>query len=140
MKTPLGVLALTAIPVFLNAQNVVVPDSSVENLGDAGIRSHTHFLIRVTPDTSTPSGETPQSIRAVYNLPSAGGSGMIAIVDAFDYPTAEADLGTFSTQFGLPACTTANGCFSVQYASGTKPSGNCGWNQEAALDIEWAHA
>ena len=26
------------------------------------------------------------------------------------------------------------------YASGSKPGGNCGWNQEAALDIEWAHA
>jgi hypothetical protein len=133
MRTSLGVLALTAIPVFLNAQSIVVPDSSVEHPGDAGIRSHTHFLIRATSNSSTPSGETPQSIRAVYNLPSTGGSGMIAIVDAFDYPTAEADLGTFSAQFGLPACTTANGCFSIQYASGTQPSGNCGWNQEALL-------
>ena len=26
------------------------------------------------------------------------------------------------------------------YATGNKPSGNGGWNQEAALDIEWAHA
>ena len=26
------------------------------------------------------------------------------------------------------------------YAGGKKPRGNCGWNQEAALDIEWAHA
>src|SRR5450756_2016159 len=26
------------------------------------------------------------------------------------------------------------------YAAGSKPRANCGWAQEAALDIEWAHA
>src|SRR5207245_4584002 len=71
---------------------------------------------------------------------SSGGSGVIAIVDAFDYPTAENDLNVFSTQFGLPPCTTANGCFTKVYANGVKPRANCGWAQEAALDIEWAHA
>jgi len=136
-KSPL--FAFLAMPLVLGAQ-IVVPDSSVERPEDFGIRAHTHFLIRVTPESSTPTGETPSSIRAVYGLPSSGGSGIIAIVDAFHYPTAEADLNTFSTQFGLPACTTANGCFSVQFASGTQPGANCGWNQEAALDIEWAHA
>jgi hypothetical protein len=55
MRTSLGVLALTAIPVFLNAQSIVVPDSSVEHPGDAGIRSHTHFLIRATSNSSTPT-------------------------------------------------------------------------------------
>src|SRR4029453_7372103 len=71
---------------------------------------------------------------------STGGTHAIAIVDAFDYPTAENDLNVFSSQFGLPPCTTANGCFQKVYASGTKPRKNCGWAQEAALDIEWAHA
>ncbi|HEV2020915.1 MAG TPA: hypothetical protein VGQ94_00130 [Terriglobales bacterium] len=65
---------------------------------------------------------------------------MIAIVDAFHYPTADNDLDVFSTQFGLPHCTIANGCFKVVYASGSQPSTNCGWAQETALDIEWAHA
>jgi subtilase family serine protease len=63
-------------------------------------------------------------------------------VDAYDLPTAENDLGVFSTQFGLPACTTANGCFKkVNQTGGTKyPSSNAGWGLEIALDIEWAHA
>ena len=26
------------------------------------------------------------------------------------------------------------------YANGVRPHGNAGWNQEAALDIEWSHA
>jgi kumamolisin len=125
--------------------SVMVPESTVERLQDKGFRAHTNHLIRMDakpnkPGPRGPSGESPASIRAVYNLPSTGGSGTIAIVDAFDYATAENDLSVFSQQFGLPACTTANGCFKKVFATGTKPQANCGWGQEAALDIEWAHA
>jgi subtilase family serine protease len=124
---------------------ILVPASSIELPGDVGHRAHTNHLIKFDRHAShggggSPSGETPASLRSVYNLPSAGGSGVIAIVDAFDYPTAENDLNVFSTQFGLPACTTANGCFKKVFASGSQPAANCGWSQEAALDIEWAHA
>ena len=35
----------------------------------------------------------------------------MAIVDAQDDPNAESDLATYRSQYGLPACTTANGCF-----------------------------
>jgi kumamolisin len=122
---------------------VIIPATSIELPEDVGMRAHTNHLIRYAgkPGGNTsPSGETPQSLRSVYNLPATGGSNVIAIVDAFDYPTAENDLNVFSTQFGLPPCTTANGCFKKVYASGTKPRTNCGWAQEAALDIEWAHA
>ena len=66
-----------------------------------------------------------------------GGSGVIVIVDAYDYPSAAADLSTFSSEFGLPQPN-----FTVQYASGRKPTNGCnsGWQGEEALDIEWAHA
>jgi kumamolisin len=146
----LGLLVTSSAVLFAQSQisqqaTVLVPDSSVEHVQDIGIRAHTNHLIQVNPNfTGTaPSGETPASIRGVYALPSSlttGGSGRIAIVDAFDYPTAANDLSVFSTRFGLPACTTANGCFKKVYANGTKPQSNCGWGQEAALDIEWAHA
>ena len=123
---------------------VLVPDSTVEHGQDIGVRAHTNHLIRLqanpTPNASSPSGQTPSSIRSVYKLPSTGGSQTIAIVDAFDYATAENDLNVFSQAFGLPACTTSNGCFKKVYAKGSKPKVNCGWGQEAALDIEWAHA
>lgn len=125
---------------------VVVPDSSVEHSQDRGVRAHTNHLIWMTerpngkPGGGGPKGETQASIKAVYALPSSGGSGVIAIVDAFHYPTANNDLAVFSTQFGLPQCTLANGCFKQVFASGSQPSTNCGWAQEAALDIEWAHA
>ena len=124
---------------------ILVPASSIELPGDVGHRAHTNHLIKFDRKAShggggSPPGETPSSVRSVYNLPSSGGSGVIAIVDAFDYPTAENDLNVFSAQFGLPACTTANGCFKKVFASGVQPRANCGWSQEAALDIEWAHA
>jgi kumamolisin len=122
---------------------VLVPDSSQERLEDFGLRAHTNHLLLFRGEAkaqTAPSGETPQSLRLVYDLPSSGGSGIIAIVDAYDYPTAENDLNVFSTEFGLPPCTTANGCFTKVYAAGKKPEGNCSWSQEAALDIEWAHA
>ena len=100
--------------------------------------------------------ETPASLGCVYRLTSvssaqigcnptdptllnpSGGAKAIAIVDAYDYPTAFSDLQMFSAQFGLPAPTTAN--FHVAYATGTLPKADSGWSLEAALDIEWAHA
>src|SRR5712691_10918856 len=123
---------------------VVIPDTSVERPGDRGVNAHTNHLIFVRPQFTgtSPAGETPQSIYPVYNLPlpPSGGSNIIAIVDAYDYPTAENDLNVFSSTFFLPPCTTANGCFTKIYASGHQPRANCGWAQEASLDIEWAHA
>lgn len=138
---------------------ILVPDTTVPRWSDTGIRAHTNHLVVVTATRSAtglrpnyvgsaPSGETPQSIRGVYSLPSSGGSGVIAIVDAYDYGTALNDFNVFSRQFGLPvetssnATSSSNQVFQVVYAGryARKPSGNAGWNQEAALDIEWAHA
>jgi len=84
----------------------------------------------------------------VYSLTNlqAAGNGVIVIVDAFDYPTALNDFNVFARQFGLPqepspnAFADTNQVFQVVYAAGHKPRANCGWAQEAALDIEWAHA
>lgn len=100
------------------------------------------------PDASStprPTALTPADFQSAYNLPSstAGAGQTIAIVDAFHYPTAESDLNTFSQQYGLPACTTANGCFrQVNQTGGTNFRSyrtDSGWALEAALDIETAH-
>lgn len=69
-----------------------------------------------------------------------GGAGMtIAIVDAFAYPNAESNLAQFNSDMGLPACTTANGCFTSINLSPYDGSGS-GWDVESMLDIEYAHA
>jgi len=58
-------------------------------------------------------------------------------VDAFDDPNAATDLAIFSSQFGLPAAN-----FTKVFAGGVKPPQDPtgGWELEASLDIEWAHA
>ena len=86
----------------------------------------------------TPSGYGPSDLRTAYNLTTSGGSGAtVAIVDAFDDPNAESDLGVYRSQFGLPACTTANGCFKkVQFTKRT----NTGWAEEESLDVDMASA
>jgi subtilase family serine protease len=124
------------------ALTVLVPASSREAPEDVGKRAHTNHVIALRSGQSlaVPSGNSPANIRDAYALPSTGGGGVIAIVDAYHYPTAENDLNVFSGQFSLPPCTTANGCFQLVSASGSQPAVNCGWAQEAALDIEWAHA
>jgi subtilase family serine protease len=109
-----------------------------------GHYAHPYFHIRPGLTTS-PSGLSPATIKSVYAFSTsltAGGGKTIAIVDAYDLPTAESDLNVFSSQFGLPACTTANGCFSkVNQTGGTAyPRKDAGWGLEIALDIEWAHA
>ena len=46
---------------------------------------------------TTSQFNTPATLRSVYNLPATGGSGAIAIVDAYHFPTALADFNSFST-------------------------------------------
>jgi subtilase family serine protease len=63
-------------------------------------------------------------------------------VDAYDDPNAESDLAVYRSQFGLSACTTANGCFKkVNQSGGTSyPSGNTGWAEEISLDLDMVSA
>ena len=129
---------------------IQIPDSSVDRPAEHGRAAHTNHLIRIGPEAmgSAPRGETPSSIASVYSLTNLQGSGagVIVIVDAYHYPTALNDFNVFANQFGLPREVSTdplnanNQVFHVVYASGSKPRSNCGWAQEAALDIEWAHA
>ena len=94
-------------------------------------------------NSTTPSGIFPAQLRAAYRynaIPNQGQGMVIGIVDACDDPTLEADLGVFSTQFHLPACTTGNGCF-TKITNNNLCSGHGGnWALEQSLDVEWAHA
>jgi len=86
----------------------------------------------------------PKGLRSAYNVSQIiganGGAGMtIAIVDAFAYPNAEADLAQFNADMSLPPCTTANGCFTNVNLSPYDGTGS-GWDLESMLDLESAHA
>jgi subtilase family serine protease len=115
-------------------------------------RCHAHVLARpdgrggVTPNvTTSPTGLSAAQVKTAYGFPTdaaAGAGKTIAIVDAYDAPNIESDLAVFSSQMGLPPCTTANGCFKkVNQTGGTSyPRKDAGWALEIALDVQWAHA
>src|SRR5947208_3521319 len=72
----------------------------------------------------------------------AGAGRTVAIVDAYDDPRAEADLAAYRSTYGLPACTTANGCFrKVDQNGGTRlPAVDAGWAGEISLDLDMVSA
>jgi subtilase family serine protease len=92
--------------------------------------------------TSGPSGLNPADIRSAYNLTTANSTATVAIIDAYDDPTAEADLGVYRSKFGLPACTTGNGCFRKvnQTGGSTPPRADAGWATEITLDLDMVSA
>src|SRR5690349_2658583 len=115
---------------------------------DAGAEVNCHAHVLVDDDAqplaaSGPAGYGPSDLRDAYKITGSGSSGtIIAIVDAYGYPNAEQDLAVYRSTFGLPPCTTANGCFKkVDQNGGTKyPKTDTGWSQEAALDLDMASA
>jgi subtilase family serine protease len=119
--------------------------------GDA--RCHARVVVDATgkPEaTAAPTrGYFPADLYSAYGLGTlvtgkawSWNGQTIAIVDAYDHPYAESDLAVYRSQFGLPPCTTANGCFhKIDQNGGTRyPPANCGWAQEIALDLQMASA
>ncbi|HEX3816291.1 MAG TPA: hypothetical protein VHX59_25910 [Mycobacteriales bacterium] len=91
---------------------------------------------------ATPDGFGPTDLQSAYNLTPGSSADTVAIVDANDDPNAEADLATYRAQYGLPACTTANGCFKkVDQSGGSNyPSPDAGWAGEISLDLDMVSA
>ena len=122
----------------------------------------------------SPSGLTPNQVRGAYGLGTyvwnsstnsgtltggvtfgsnaiagTGAGETIAIVDAYDYPTALSDLNAFSSYYNLPGFNGSNeptfeklnqtGGTSLPGVDSTSPNLS-DWETEEAMDIEWAHA
>ncbi len=93
----------------------------------------------------TPDGYGPTDLHSAYNLPTDAAAGTtVAIVDAFNNPNAESDLAVYRAQYGLPACTTDNGCFKKVNQEGVEgnypPDDQIGWAGEMAIDIDMVSA
>lgn len=106
-------------------------------------------------------GLRPQDLHSAYQLPEEAPSSpqTIALVDAYNDPTAAADLKAYDEEFGLAACTVENGCFEqvnqrgetanlpfpktsaeLESARGELAKEATGWDLEISLDVEAAHA
>lgn len=96
----------------------------------------------ITPNANGPY--QPSDLHAAYKFSTTAGTGQtIAIVDAFNDPTAESDMTMYRRQFGLTPCTTANGCFKKVNQSGVQgsyPATDDGWASEISLDLDMVSA
>jgi hypothetical protein len=108
----------------------------------AGAAYPTYKAIALASSSPPSSALTPAQVQEAYGFDKitfGDGSGKtIAIVDAYDDPNIQADLDTFSAQFGLPATTVTRVGQDGGSVPATDPTG--GWETEEALDVEWAHA
>ncbi|MFG2717701.1 putative Ig domain-containing protein [Streptomyces sp. NPDC048416] len=105
-------------------------------------RTDVQHHLGISPN-ALPSGYGPSDLQSAYALPSNAGAGTtVAIVDAQDDPSAESDLATYRSQYGLPSCTTANGCFKKADQNGgtNYPTADSGWAGEISLDVDMVSA
>jgi hypothetical protein len=90
--------------------------------------------------TAGPVGNGPSQIQSAYKLAGLHANGRtVGIVDAFDDPKAESDLAKYRAAYGLPPCTTANGCFRKVNQNGQTsplPAVDYGWALEISLDLD----
>jgi hypothetical protein len=94
-----------------------------------------------------PPGYGVTQLQAAYGLTEAaaskGADQTVAVVVAYDAPNAEQDLAVYREMYGLPPCTTENGCFrkvNQNGESGPLPSRHPGWALEAAVDLDMVSA
>jgi subtilase family serine protease len=126
----MGLIALVLI-FSLSGLGAAAPD------GKEIPKANTTWHLKQVQASGGPTGLSPTQILGAYNIPSNGGSGTIAIIDAYDDPNIQNDVDVFSTQFGLPL--TSSGYF-TKYKMASSIPANSGWGLEISLDIEWAHA
>ncbi|HEX3615974.1 MAG TPA: hypothetical protein VHU61_05530 [Solirubrobacteraceae bacterium] len=113
-----------------------------------GRGAHTAAVADTAPASATePSFGTPAWLQQAYDttwLSANRGIGdTVAVVDAYDDPTVASDLATYRSYFGLPACTTDNGCFTeinqdseTQADASSWPSPNSDWLMETSMDLD----
>src|SRR2546429_4566836 len=140
-------LALALAAIFGGATSARAGSVSIRPVCGAVPIGHARCfsLVKGNATAAGPSGYGPADLQSAYKLPSAtAGTGQtVAIVDAFDDPTAESDLAQYRSFYGLPPCTTANGCFrKVNQTGGTlpMPAPSPDWALEISLDLDMVSA
>ena len=90
-----------------------------------------------------PPQMTPAYLQEAYDLSALsatrGAGDTVAVVGAFNDPSAASDLSTFRSTYGLPPCTVANGCFrqlNEQGQSAPMPGFETDWAEEESMDVE----
>jgi len=142
LRRLLAIASILAVTVMLI---LTTKTGAIATVGSSAGVAHTTYKLAHSQATSGyQSGYSPLQVNSAYNLNGTytGAGTTIALVDAYNDPTAASDFDTFSQQFGLPTIAGSCGCFTkVDQTGGTNyPRTNSGWALEISLDIEWAHA
>jgi hypothetical protein len=158
MSTSLAVAGISAVQVTaaLAATAPSCPAAAVGQVGcgaltTPGSSTVTGSALRtgaaIDAAAAAPAGLAPVDVRGAYGLWASaitGGVGQtVAVVTAYDDATAESDITTYRSQYNLPACTTANKCFSkVDQNGGTNfpPAGPAGWSLATAQSLDMISA
>ena len=137
--TAVGVPTASATPSNLHAKRVCSASAKATVAScQAKVLVNAQGMV---PASTTPSSsaKTPAQLKDAYKLTGTSSGGRtVAIVDAYGYPNLAADLSTYRSYFGLPACTTASGCLTVRDQNGgtNLPRFDAGWAGEQALDVD----
>lgn len=123
-----------------------LPGACTVLLGELGcyVKVNLGFKPLADPNAADIPGLTPSDLRSAYGLPVAdsrpGTGPLIAIVAAYDDPSAESDLAIYRNRFGLAPCTSANGCFTKLAGPDNSTKYNQSWAEEMSLDLAMASA
>jgi subtilase family serine protease len=145
-RSIIGVLSavVVAVGAFAPAAAAApVPRAACPDPGPGLLRCLTTYA-PVHALADGPVGWGADDLASAYRLPSdAGPDTVVGISIAYDAPNLEADLAVYREQYGLPPCTTANGCFrkvNQQGLSAPLPAVNFGWALESTLDVSMVSA
>jgi len=133
------------------ALGAVIERPTIDACDHGAPGAHCHAKMRLQPAGTSATnpgpwgGYGPADLASAYNVPSSATSGglTVAIVDAYDDPTAESDLAAYRQYYGIAPCTTANGCFRKVNEFGQAsplPAANSGWSGEISLDLDMVSA
>jgi hypothetical protein len=141
-RLPAGVADPCAAPASGHATCAALA-ATAQGGGPLGRRGALGHGIR--PDASPPPGFSPANLRSAYSLPdstSLGDGETVAVVTAYDDPDAASDLATYRSEYSLPACTAASGCFTKVNQTGgtTYPGTSAGWSAAVAQSLDMISA
>ena len=139
--------------VFQNACSSIVTPGEARCLALVRTNAGKEPTTPIPPGVVGPSATNPAAggayapayLRSAYNAPSmsAGSGETVAVIDAYDDPSAASDLAAYRSYFGLPPCSVASGCFTKvnqRGATSPLPSSNASWAQEISLDLDMVSA
>lgn len=147
IRKPLALTAVCAAAIALAPAAAAAPGprAACPEAGPGVLRCLTTFTPGATRALADgPVGWGADDLASAYRLPtSTGPDTVVGISIAYDAPNLEADLATYRAQYGLPPCTTANGCFrkvNQQGAATPLPAADFGWAIESTLDVSMVSA